>query len=87
MNEIATEEKDQNVIRMYEQKFNKLLHLVAPYIKKKDKKLCKAPLAKVKLEIVLQFLATRESFLSLSYSYRVPVSSISIFLPAKDHQI
>ncbi len=38
---------------MDEHKFNKLLNLEAPHIKNKDTKLCKASLAKVKLEIAL----------------------------------
>ncbi len=87
MNGIVTEEKDQHIIRMDEHKFNKLLNLVVPYIKNKDTRLYEAPLAKLKLEIALRFLASRESFLSLLYSFRVPVSSISIFLPVKGHQI
>ncbi len=87
MNEIATEEKDQRIIRIDERKFSELLNLVAPHIKNKETKLCKAPPAKVKPEIALQFLANRESFLSLWYSFRVPVSLISIFLTIKGHQI
>ncbi len=32
MNEIATEEKDQRIIRIDERKFNELLNLIAPRI-------------------------------------------------------
>ncbi len=87
MNEIGTGEEDQHIIRMDEHMFNELLNLVAPHIKSKNTKLCKAPSAKVKLEIALRFLANGESFVLLWYNFCTPELSISVFLPIKGHQI
>ncbi|XP_068082458.1 uncharacterized protein [Anabrus simplex] len=71
----------RNVIRMSPSKFQELLELVEPLIKKEDTKMIEAIPCKIKLEITLRYLATGDSFRSLALLFRVPHNSISVFLP------
>lgn len=83
MKELATEEPEdyKNVLRMSETKFQELLHLVEPIIQRRDTTMRMALPAKVKLEITLRYLAGGETLAFLSKAFRVPVPSISLFLP------
>lgn len=71
----------RNVLRMSAPKFQELLELVEPLIKKQNTKLREALPCKMKLEITLRYLATGDSFRSLALLFRVPHNSISVFLP------
>lgn len=61
--------------------FQYLLEKVKPLIQKEDTFFRKALPARTKLEIVLRFLATGNSFTSLQYLFRVPKNTITTFLP------
>lgn len=63
-------------------KFQELLELVEPLIKKEDNRLRQAISCKTKLEITLRYLATGDSLRSLELLFRVPHNSISVFLPS-----
>lgn len=71
----------KNVLRMSPPKFQELLELVEPLIKKQDTRLRNAIPCKIKLQITLRYLATGDSFRSLALLFRVPHNSISVFLP------
>ncbi|XP_068082892.1 uncharacterized protein [Anabrus simplex] len=71
----------RNVLRMSPSKFQELLELVEPLIKKQDTKMREAIPCKIKLEITLRYLATGDSFRSLALLFRVSHNSISVFLP------
>lgn len=66
---------------MSEDKFEELLQKVSPFIQKKNTLLRDALPARLKLQVVLRYLATGDSFPSLYALYRVPKNSISQFLP------
>ena len=68
-----------NHLRMNENMFLCLLEKVSPYIQKENTNMREALPARLKLEIVLRFLATGDSFASLSALYRVPKCTISYF--------
>lgn len=53
-------------MRMSVEKFNELLRLVEPHISKADTLMRKVVPARVKLEITLQFLASGDSYQSLT---------------------
>ncbi|KAL4084943.1 hypothetical protein QTP88_027809 [Uroleucon formosanum] len=69
-----------NHLKMNEDMFLYLLKKVFPYIQKENTNMREALPARLKLEIVLRFLATGDSFASLSALYRVPKCTISCFL-------
>ena len=83
MRELAGEEpKDfRNILRMSESQFQVLLELVTPLIQRENTKMRSALPARVKLEITLRYLAGGETLTFLATSFRVPLPSISIFLP------
>lgn len=83
LKELAAEDPRsyRNHIRMTEKQFNFLLAKVFPIVQKKNTNMREALPAKVKLEVVLRFLATGDSFSSLEALYRIPKCSISKFLP------
>jgi hypothetical protein len=83
MMELAEEEPNdfRDTIRMTESQFNELLALVGPRIQRKDTYLRMAIPATVKLQVALSFLAHGSTFKMLSREFRVPVCSISLFLP------
>ena len=61
--------------------FDHILSLVASKISKQDTLMRKAIEPDLKLGITLRFLATGETFQSLSYQYRVHSTTISHFIP------
>lgn len=71
----------KNHLRMSEEKFEELLLKVSTSIQKKKTLLRDALPARLKLQVTLKYLATGDSFPSLSALYRVPKNSISQFLP------
>jgi hypothetical protein len=71
----------RNILRMTSDKFDELLLMVEGSIQREDTRLRAAIPARLKLEVVLRFLATGDSFKSLQYFFRVPASTISTFLP------
>lgn len=50
-------------------------------LKKEDTAMRMAIPVAIKLEVTLRYLATGDSFKSLEYLFRVPESTISMFLP------
>lgn len=70
-----------NIMRMNPLQFDELLSLVSESITKKDTVMRAAIPASLKLEITLRFLASGDSLTSLSYFFRVPACTISLFLP------
>lgn len=68
-------------MRLSTENFENLLCLTRSMIQKQDTNIRMALPAKLKLEITLRFLATRDSFKSLQYLLRVPACSISKCLP------
>lgn len=71
----------KNHLRMSEEKFEELLKKVSPFIQKKTTLLRESLSAKLKLHVVLRYLATGDSFSSLGALYRLPKNTISQFLP------
>ena len=88
LQELATEDPRSymNVLRM-NTTFDELLSLVHSKIQKQDTPMRCALPARLKLEVTLRFLASGDSFKSLSYFFRLPPSSISKFLPEVLHAI
>lgn len=83
ISELADEDPEsyKNYFRMSEHNFIFLLRRVSNKISKQDT-ICREALpAKLKLQITLRFLASGNSFKSLSYEFRVPSCSISKFVP------
>ena len=68
-------------MRMSAEKFDELLRLVESCISKTDTAMKAAIPARLKLEVTLQFLASRDSFSSLPSLFRIPPCTISRFLP------
>ena len=66
---------------MNETKFEELLVLIAPAIKKQDTVMRSSISCKTKLHITLRFMASGDSFHSLGLLFRVLHSTISVFLP------
>ncbi|KAF0712129.1 protein ALP1-like [Aphis craccivora] len=86
LRELALEDQQSyfNFLRINESMFNILLqkdHLLNPKYKKKDTMMRTALPAKLKLELVLRYLATGDSYKTLQYMYRVGKSSICEFIP------
>lgn len=80
LRELAVEDPDSycNHLRMDESKFEELL-LVAPLITKENTLMRDSIPTRIKLQIVLRYLATGDSFGSLKFLYRVPRNTISYF--------
>lgn len=81
LRELAVEDPDSycNHLRMDESKFEELLLLVAPLITKENTLMRDSIPTRIKLQIVLRYLATGDSFGSLEFLYRVPRNTISYF--------
>ncbi|XP_050339370.1 uncharacterized protein LOC126765690 [Bactrocera neohumeralis] len=71
----------KNYLRMNEATFNYILELVSPNIKKSDTNMRKAIPANERLAVTLRFLASGDSFKSLSVDFRIAPNTISIFVP------
>lgn len=71
----------KKILRMNSSDFNTLLLLIEPKIKKADTVMRQSIPPGERLAITLRFLATRESFKSLQYIFRVPQSTISKMIP------
>lgn len=77
--ELKTEEPEfyQTFVRMDLPQYEQLLALVTPHIKKEDTVMRESISAGERLMLTLRFLATGESFHSLQYLFRMPISTIS----------
>lgn len=81
--ELKSEEPEfyRNFVRMDSQQYEYLLALVTPHIKKEDTVMRESISAGERLMLTLRFLATGESFQSLTYLFRMPLSTISTVIP------
>jgi hypothetical protein len=68
-------------LRMTVEQFDELLSSVEPHIAKRDTVMRNAITARQKLEVTLRYLASGDSFQSLSLLFRIPATTISRFLP------
>lgn len=82
-NELSLEDKSnfRNYLRMDITTFNTLLEMISPAIEKKNTHLRESISARDRLTITLRFLATGESYQSLSFSTRVAACTISKIVP------
>ena len=74
-------------MRMNTEAFSELLERVRPYITKQTTVMRKPISAEENLAITLRFLATGESYESLSFLFRVHYSTIANFVPKVCHYI
>lgn len=89
LRELAVEDTTEyfKFLRMEPIKFDQLLTKITPLIKKTDTVMREAITPKTKLQITLRYMSTGDSFPSLQYLFRVPVTTISRFLPEVLHAI
>lgn len=89
LKELAVEDTEgyKNHLRMSEEKFEELLLKIMPKIQKQDTVMRRALPAALKLQIVLRYLATGDSFATLAFMYRVPKNTISNFIKEVCEQI
>jgi hypothetical protein len=71
----------KNFLRMSSSDFEYLLLMLGPKIAKQDTNYRKAIPVKEKLALTLRFLATGDSYTSLSYLFKISKSTISLFVP------
>jgi len=71
----------KNCCRMSYETFNQLLTLVEPKIRKEDTHFRKAIPSNERLALTLRYLATGDSFASLSLVFKISKSSISHIIP------
>ncbi|XP_071581738.1 uncharacterized protein [Temnothorax nylanderi] len=76
-----------NMFRITQERFQDLLGMVSAKLQKQDTHMRPALSPKLKLQIVLRYLATGDSLASLQLLFRVPKCTISIFLPKVLHII
>ena len=69
-----------NYMRMEPAMFHELVQRLTPRLTKQDTRLRRALEPGLKLAITLRFLATGDSYHSLSYAFRVPHNTISLFV-------
>lgn len=83
LRELATEDQSEYkmFMRMSNDQFNVLLQKVTPAIQRRDTNMRGAIPAKIKLELTLSFLATGNSYRSLSHFFRISKPAISKFIP------
>ena len=83
MKELASEDPQsfRNFLRMDKQDFDELLLKVTPFIQKQDTNMRESITPAERLSLTLRYLATGDSYHSLSYLYRVPVSTLSQIIP------
>lgn len=70
-----------NFIRMDDETFKELLQLVSPFIKKQDTNMRPAISEQERLAVTLRFLASGDSYKSLSILFRIAPCTISLFVP------
>lgn len=82
LKELALEDSEgyRNHLRMSEEKFEELLLKVQCRLKKRDTVMRQAISPRLKLQVILRYLATGDSFSTLASIYRVPKNTISNFL-------
>jgi hypothetical protein len=82
LKELAEENPSDYVrhLRMSPEKFDELLVMIEPSIRKKDTAMRMAIPTRTKLEVTLRYLASSDSFRTLHHLYRVPANTISCFL-------
>ena len=68
-------------IRIPREFFEEMVAKITPAVVKKDTRLRKALPVGLKLAVTLRFLATGNSYTSLSFSFRTSKSAISLFVP------
>lgn len=71
----------RNILRITGKQFDELLGMVDQMLSKQDTTLRMVIPVTTKLEIILRYLATGDSFKSVEYLFRVPETTISRFLP------
>lgn len=74
-------EKFKNCCRMNVEIFDELLSLIKPNIKKKNNNFRPSIPANERLALTLRFLATGDSYASLSLVFKISKSSISSLIP------
>lgn len=81
--ELAIEDKSEykSFMRMTPDQFEFLFQKISAKIQREDTIMRPAIPAKIKLELTLSFLATGNSYRSLSHLFRVSKAAISIFIP------
>lgn len=81
LRELADEDPESyyNHLRMDKSKFEELLVLIAPLITKQNTLMRDTIPNRTKLQIILRYLASGDSFGTLEYLYRVPRNTISYF--------
>ncbi|XP_041826075.1 protein ALP1-like [Melanotaenia boesemani] len=78
--EVTDRQGFQGLLRMSAEEFDYVLHKVAPLITKKNTRWRLAITAKERLALTLRYLATGESFASLSFHFRFGESTISMIV-------
>lgn len=78
--QIENEDDFKNMFRVNRTQFYYLLDKIGPSIQRQNTTMRNAIPARTKLEIVLKYLATGDSFGTLSQLFRVPRCTISTFL-------
>lgn len=83
LKELAIEDQPEyrSFMRMTPDQFEFLLSKVSPRIQRGDTNMRSAIPAKIKLELTLSYLATGNSYRSLSHFFRVSKPAISLFIP------
>lgn len=83
LRELATEDQLEyrSFMRITPDQFEFLLQKISHLIQKEDTIMRTAIPAKIKLELTLSFLATGNSYRSLSHFFRVWKPAISLFVP------
>ena len=79
MQELSAEDPEgfRNFLRMDTKDFQELLRKVTPLIQRQDTNMREAISSSERLSITLRYLATGDSYHSLEYLYRIPVSTLS----------
>ena len=83
LQELHREDKKgyKNFMRMSAELFNEMVDRLSPILKKDETRMRKPLPVGLKLAVTLRFLAIRNSFTDLQYSFRMSKSAISIFIP------
>lgn len=71
----------QQFVRMTAEQFHQLRVLVTPHVQKQDTNMRKSISAGERLLLTLRYLATGDTYQSLSYLFRIPISTISEIVP------